>query len=559
MSTEDTSLLKTAEFDTGAQVTKKMVNLANNSIYFWDDTIVVEEGTDEAIQAIKRGNTLPSGFVPSTDNTVSVSTSPYPIYIWWDSSTNTIYYYSEASVLYLNSSSNLMFYHMRSLTDIRGLSELNTSRMVLMSGMFEYSEHLTNISPLSNWDTSHVTHMGGLFAFCSSLESIDAISNWDTSSVTSISYIFRNCPKMSGTIQILGNPTEYTNVFRNTATASGAQITVKYGSSTSNIDAIIATKTSDSNVVKGTQVSAPASSNDVTFSHKTLSFDGSETVSNSYTASKSGTIDLSNIGLSFTEPGVYDLTVKETATSNPAYPTTSTEYTITIQVASAVGANNEITGNFTAAFVVKDSNDNKVNTMSFAHPKDESYFGHIELTKTVKGLMAQTSKYFDFTVQVDNATGGTCSNYTGSEKYPVSGGDASHVTISEVTKCKSGTKDSLSLKNGQTAKIGQFTYNNVNYNSISIDDYYKIVEANESDYVTTFKIGSGSETSGRDTSSQSVSAGTNSVNFYNTKSGSPLTGVALTIMPFLIIIGIGTGGVILFRKKKNKKEEIEVI
>ena len=449
------------------------------------------------------------------------------------------------------------------LKNIDGASNWDVSSVTNMYAMFAGCSSLVNINGASNWDTSSVTSMLDMFASCSNLEDINGASNWDTSSVTNMADIFAGCSKASGTFQILGNPTTYTYAFSGTATQSGAQVTVNYGSGTTNIDNIIATKSAGSNVVKGSQVSVPSpgsnSSSGTIFNRKKISFDGSETVSNSYTVTKSTTIDFSNIGLDLSEPGVYDLTVKEIATSNRAYPTTSTEYTVTIQVQNVLDNNNVPTGNLSATFVIKDSNDNKVNSMSFSHPKDESKFGHIEVTKNVKGLMAQTNKYFDFTVRVDNTNWGSCSGYTGSEKYPVSGVDTGHFSAAEVTKCKSGTKDSLSLKHGQTAKIGQFTYNNVNYNSVSIDDYYEIIEASESDYTTTFKIGSGSETSGRDTSSQSVRTGTNSVNFYNDKSGSPLTGIITTIIPFLILIGIGTGGLILFRKKKIKKEELEVI
>ena len=96
--------------------------------------------------------------------------------------------------------------------------------------------------------------MSGMFSECSSLANIDGASNWDTSSVTNMSQMFRNCRNASGTIQILGNPTSYSSAFSDAATGSGAQITVNYGSGTTNIDAIIATKSTNSNVVKGSQV-----------------------------------------------------------------------------------------------------------------------------------------------------------------------------------------------------------------------------------------------------------------------------------------------------------------
>ena len=587
----DSPIATTATFDTGSNVNTKIKTLVHNTS--WNSS-----REDTYVRSIKRATTLPSGFTPATANTVSTSTSEYPIYIWYTGSGQNgcdVFWYSEASTVYLNNNSNYLFSNMEYLLDISGFTSVNTSNVTTMEGMFymdaqyvatnlaplanwdtsnvtsmyemfctEANYSLNDISALANWDVSNVTDMANMFSGQENITSISPLSNWNTSKVTNIRYMFYGCTKASGTIQILGNPTIYTGAFDGAATASGAQITVNYGSATTNIDSIIATKSNNSNVVKGVQVSPPSPTpSGGVIATATISFNGTETVSNTYTANKSTTINLANMGLNFTEPGNYEYVVSESATSNNAYPKTNTEYTIVITVRNELNANNRPTGNLEARFYIKDSNDDKVNTMNFSAPKDESKFGHIELTKKVGGLMGGINTYFDFSIQIDDAASNACSSYSGSEKYPVSGGDASHVTISEVTKCKSGTKDSLSLKHNQTAIIGQFTYNNNTYDSISIDDYYKIVEASVSDYTTTFKIGSGSSTSGRDTSSQSVSNGTNTVTYVNTREGSPLTGVILTVLPFLILIGIGAGGLILFRKKKGfkkiKKEELEVI
>ena len=63
----------------------------------------------------------------------------------------------------------------------------------------------------------------------------------------------------SGTFTIKGNPTEYwggtsLNAFFVTSTESGSGLTINYSKNTTNIDAIIATKSSNSNVVKGVQI-----------------------------------------------------------------------------------------------------------------------------------------------------------------------------------------------------------------------------------------------------------------------------------------------------------------
>ena len=69
--------------------------------------------------------------------------------------------------------------------------------------------------------------------------------------------MFNNCTKAKATLNLYSNPdeTNYHNIFGAAATASGALITVNYRSSVTNINAIIATKSSNSNVVKGSVIS----------------------------------------------------------------------------------------------------------------------------------------------------------------------------------------------------------------------------------------------------------------------------------------------------------------
>ena len=49
--------------------------------------------------------------------------------------------------------------------------------------MFSGAKSLTNIDGATNWDTSSVTNMGSMFYNASSLTNIDGATNWDTSSV----------------------------------------------------------------------------------------------------------------------------------------------------------------------------------------------------------------------------------------------------------------------------------------------------------------------------------------------------------------------------------------
>jgi hypothetical protein len=55
-------------------------------------------------------------------------------------------------------------------------------------------------------------------------------------------------------LNVYSNPTSYDNTFLNASTFTGSGITVNYSSATTNIDAIIATKSGNSNVVKGSRL-----------------------------------------------------------------------------------------------------------------------------------------------------------------------------------------------------------------------------------------------------------------------------------------------------------------
>ena len=193
VSTDDTSILtiKTATFEEGMFVNEKMKDVAADDDWYY--MFHYYDWSESNIVAIKRSQTLPNNFVPTTRNTVSNSTSEYPIYLFFDDTDGTIYYYSEANTLYLNSDSSYMFAALESLEDISGLSELNTSNAEEMDYMFYNCINLANINALSNWNTSKAENMASMFSGCSNLTNINGASNWDTSNVTDISDMLMGC------------------------------------------------------------------------------------------------------------------------------------------------------------------------------------------------------------------------------------------------------------------------------------------------------------------------------------------------------------------------------
>ena len=146
-----------------------------------------------------------------------------------------------------------MFTNCSSLTSL-DLSSFNTSNVTGMGSMFSGCSSLTSLD-LSNFNTSNVTNMGYMFNECSSLTGLD-LSNFNTSNVTNMRSMFYSCSKLTTTINIMNaNVTNYTAMFSGAATDSGTIITVNYIADASTlVDKMIATKSSDSNVVKGKQL-----------------------------------------------------------------------------------------------------------------------------------------------------------------------------------------------------------------------------------------------------------------------------------------------------------------
>ena len=173
------------------------------------------------------------------------------------------------------------------------LTGWNISNVINMDHMFsfagcyigEYDHPGSKISliGLSNWNVSNVTKMGYLFSnvglYAETVE-IGNLSSWNTSNVTTMEAMFDNfgyrankvdigslnvyatnikyfaeyAASLNGIINIYSNPTSYNYAFKDAATLSGTGLTVNYASTTTNIDNIVATKSNNSNVVKGSQL-----------------------------------------------------------------------------------------------------------------------------------------------------------------------------------------------------------------------------------------------------------------------------------------------------------------
>ena len=153
-----------------------------------------------------------------------------------------------------------MFNRLYSIRSIN-LSNFNTSNVIDMGWMFQGSLGFLETLDLSSFDTSNVTNMAAMFGGVRTskdfhIKEIKVSDKFVMDNVTNILEMFAWCKYLIFTLNITGNKiTNYTNIFYNAATEEGAKITVNYTSETESlVDKIIATKSSNSNVVKGKQI-----------------------------------------------------------------------------------------------------------------------------------------------------------------------------------------------------------------------------------------------------------------------------------------------------------------
>lgn len=119
-------------------------------------------------------------------------------YMWFDSTTGTMYMYSKAGNIYLPPAAGGIFRKMTVLTDISGLSHLNTTYATDMNRIFQNSKNIEDFSPIANWDVSNVQNLRFAFghAITTGAESFkptnfEAFKNWDVSSVKDANQIFK--------------------------------------------------------------------------------------------------------------------------------------------------------------------------------------------------------------------------------------------------------------------------------------------------------------------------------------------------------------------------------
>ena len=159
-----------------------------------------------------------------------------------------------------NENASYMFRYINNVDTITNAELLDVSNTKNMYFMFSNAGSRATtyeIGDLSNWDTSNVSYMNRMFKeagySATTWNSIGTLEIYKTQQpyTTNLSEIFQDCPNAKATLKLYNNPDYYDDAFQGAATVPGSGITVDYTSEVTDIDNIIATKSSNSNVVKG--------------------------------------------------------------------------------------------------------------------------------------------------------------------------------------------------------------------------------------------------------------------------------------------------------------------
>ena len=136
------------------------------------------------------------------------STSDTEILGWFDTASETFYYYSEADKVELHSDSSNMFLDMVNLADI-DLSGFDTRDVTSMQNMFR-NIAVTSLD-LSGFQTENVTDMAGMFYDAKNITNLD-LTPLNTSKVTDMHYMFTNMSSLTSLNLSRINTSKVTNM-----------------------------------------------------------------------------------------------------------------------------------------------------------------------------------------------------------------------------------------------------------------------------------------------------------------------------------------------------------
>ena len=252
----------------------------------------------------------------------------------------------------------------------------------------------------------------------------------------------------------------------------------------------------------------------------------------------SGTVSQQELfaGFDFAKPGKYHFVVTENAGTNANIVYSQASYLVTVNVKSAVDANNVPTGAGEIDSVVFEQKatdagvaveGEKSGSAAFANGAKEN--ANLDVTKKVAGTAANTEDEFAFTVELEGVTG----------EYTVVLPDGTEGTTTN-------QKWTGKLKHGQTVKI----------ENLPVGAKYTVSET-DTDYDESYVVNNGASQKGLTTGEQTVADTGNNVTFTNDKGFIPQTGITANTLPFAagaVVVIAGAGALAITRKRRASEE-----
>ena len=125
---------------------------------------------------------------------VSTSESDFPIYMWYDSNSNAIYYWCEWERPRMSGVLTDLFSTTSNIEKV-DFSAIDLSEVTSAERLFSQKTKLKSVD-FGNWDASNVTNMYRMFYYASSLETVD-LSNFNTTNLQgSLEGMFDHCTSL---------------------------------------------------------------------------------------------------------------------------------------------------------------------------------------------------------------------------------------------------------------------------------------------------------------------------------------------------------------------------
>ena len=247
----------------------------------------------------------------------------------------------------------------------------------------------------------------------------------------------------------------------------------------------------------------------------------------------------------FPHAGLYEYTIRETAGTENGITYDTAAYHLNVYVV------NEENGNLEVRSITAEKDGAKQDELSFTNTYRKN--SSLTISKSTEGMHADKTKDFEFTIEFERAA-------TESDEIDVYTG----IIGDETVNCKVGEETTFELHDGESLVFDCLPAG-THYvvSEIAEEDGYtpsiKVVENGVQTLETTVSEKEG--ISSAKTGITLVGEGTNKVEFTNTYQDIALTGIALNNWPFIILIILAIGAMLLSKgikavSKNDKKNSL---